>query len=326
MSKDRTSTEEALSTATRRLKSGQITLQKLQIFCSVVELGSVTRAAERMNVAQPAVTAHLRSLEDKLGATLLQRSGRSLVLTEAGERAYRWAGEMVARSFELERELGGLSDGAAGSAVIASTMAAGSYILTDIVIAFSKQTPGAHVALQISNPRMALDAVRTGACDFAIIILDPSQDVEDLTVKRLWDEPLVLCAGMSDGRVGPVATNAMLGELDYVTPPRGLVTRDLEDEMLRVHGVTHRNIILELGHPESLKRAVRAGVGVSFLPTSTVQDDFAAGQLRRVETPDLENFRIPVFLVHRRRKVLSSLQHRLLDHIVASRPREFLRG
>lgn len=277
-----------------------------------------------MGVAQPAVTAHLRSLEEKLGATLLRRSGRTLALTEAGERVHRWAGEIVSRSYEVERELSGLSDGAAGSAVIASTMAAGSYILTDIVIDFSKQTPGAHVSLQISNPRMALDAVRDGACDFAIIILDPSQEVEDLTVKRLWDEPLVLCVAPENTRIRQSIDNVALADLDYITPPRGLVTRDLEDEMLRLHGITHRRIILELGHPEAMKRAVVAGVGVAFFPISTVQDNLAAGQLRHVATPGLENFRIPVFLVQRRRKVLSRLQLRLLDYIVASRPREFI--
>jgi DNA-binding transcriptional LysR family regulator len=313
-----------MQTAGRRLKSAQITLQKLQVFCSVVDLGSVTRAAERMGVAQPAVSAHLRSLEDKMGATLLKKSGRSLVLTDAGTRVYRWATEMIARSFELERELGGLSDGGAGSAVIASTMAAGSYILTDIVIDFSKSAPDAQIAVQISNPRVALESVRIGACDFAIIILDPSQDVEDLYVQRLWDEPLILCAGMNDGRVGATATNALLPELIYITPPRGLVTRDLEDEMLRVHGVTHRSIILELGHPEPIKRAVHAGLGVSFLPQTTVTDDIKAGRLRAVATPELTNFRIPVFLVHRRKKVLSILQHRLLDHIIASRPKELI--
>jgi DNA-binding transcriptional ArsR family regulator len=80
----------------RRLKTSQITLQKLEVFHLVVRLGGVTRAAERLGIAQPAVTSHLRSLEDKVGATLLRRDGRNLVLTETGERIHTWAVEVIA--------------------------------------------------------------------------------------------------------------------------------------------------------------------------------------------------------------------------------------
>jgi len=203
-------------------------------------------------------------------------------------------------------------------------MAAGSYSVTDIVIDFSRANPGARIAIQMSNPRVALETVRSGRSDFAVIILDPSQDVDDLTVRRLWDEPLALCASMDGRPLKDSVNNIELVELDWVTPPSGLVTRDIEDEMLRGHGVTHRNIILELGHPESLKRAVRAGVGVTFLPESTVRDDFAAATLRQIHTPELTDFRIPVHLVHRRRKLFSALQRRVIEHIIASRPKEYL--
>jgi DNA-binding transcriptional ArsR family regulator len=89
----------------RRLKTSQITLQKLEVFHLVVRLGSVTRAAERLGIAQPAVTSHLRSLEDKVGATLLRRDGRNLVLTASAfipgrtkslPAAMRWSGTSVA--------------------------------------------------------------------------------------------------------------------------------------------------------------------------------------------------------------------------------------
>jgi DNA-binding transcriptional LysR family regulator len=304
----------------RRLKTSHVTLQKLEILCLVVRLGSVTRAAERLEMAQPAVTAHLRSLEDKVGAILFRRDGRNLVLTETGERVHVWATEVVARSFEVERELSGLRDGASGSVVIASTMAAGSYSVTDIVVDFLKVNPGANLTIQISNPKVVLESVRTGACDFAVLILDPAQDIDGLLVKKLWDEPLILSASRHSTRIGTTASNSSLQDLDYVTPPRGLVTRDFEDEMLHLRGVTRRNVVLELGHPEAMKRAVRADVGVSFLLESTIRDELQSGALRSIDTPELVDFSIPLFLVHRRKKTLSKIQRRLLD-FVASRQR-----
>ncbi|KRB78863.1 hypothetical protein ASE00_21030 [Sphingomonas sp. Root710] len=319
------SPEQAANGSMRRLRSSQVTLQKLQIFCAVIDQSGVTRAAEKLGVAQPAVTAQLRSLEDKLGVTLLRKSGRILVLTEAGDRVYRWASEMIARSFEIERELGSLSDGAAGSAVIAATMAAGSYLVTDMVVEFSRANPGAHIAVQVSSPPIALDAVRNGSCDFAIVVLDRTQDIADLTAQKLWEEPLVLCASPEGAPISDSLSNAQLSDVTWVTPPRGLVTRDLEDQMLRANGVVMRNIALELGHPEALKRAARAGIGVTFLPETTIRDDLALKMLRRIETPDLQHVTLPVFLVHRRRKLLSALQRRLLDHIVNSRPKEYVK-
>src|SRR5580698_19292 len=96
------------------------TLQKLEVFCLFVDLQSVTRASERLCVAQPVVTAHLRGLETKLGVTLVKRVGRNIGLTEAGERVYKWANDVVMRTREMERELSGMEDGVAGSAVLAA--------------------------------------------------------------------------------------------------------------------------------------------------------------------------------------------------------------
>jgi len=303
----------------RRLKAAQITLQKLELFCLVVRLGSVTRAAERLAIAQPAVTAHLRSLEEKIGSVLLRKDGRNVVLTEAGERVHAWATEVVARSFEVERDLSGMRDGAQGSVAIASTMAAGSYSITDIAVQFLKANPGAKLAIQISNPKAVLESVRNGTCDFAVLILDPSQDIEGLLVQKLWDEPLILCAANGSERIAAVTTNDMLQKLDFITPPLGLVTRDLEDEMLHVNGVTERNVVLELGHPEAMKRAVKADVGVSFLLETTIREDMRAGLLKTSETPGLVDFKIPLFLVSRRKKTLSKIQRRLMDYIAAWR-------
>jgi DNA-binding transcriptional LysR family regulator len=292
-----------------------VTLQKLEIFCLVVRLGSVTRAAESLGIAQPAVTAHLRSLEERVGGVLLRRDGRFLVLTEAGERVESWASDVVDKSMALERDLKGLREGESGSAVIGSTMAAGSYSVTDIVAEFLKGNPRAKLTIQISNPKVVLSWVRNGACDFAVLILDPSQDISGLIVRKLWDEPVLLVASPDSQRVGEAVENSLLTTLDFVTPPRGLVTRDLEDSMLRANGLGERKVILELGHPEAIKRAVRGDAGVSFLLESTIRDEIHRNMLRQIATPGLKQMAIPLFLAYRRKQTVSRLQRRLLDFI-----------
>src|SRR4051812_6364004 len=96
----------------------RISLHKLEVFITVVELGSVSRAAERLYVAQPVVSAHIKSLEERVGAKLLQRRDNRMVLTEAGEVAYSWARDLLTRSREMQREVEGLIDGSRGTVTV----------------------------------------------------------------------------------------------------------------------------------------------------------------------------------------------------------------
>ena len=102
----------------------RITLYKLEVFDLVVELGSVSRAADQLFVSQPVVTAHIRSLEQRIGGRLFYRKGRQLVLTEAGRAVHAWARDVLTHTHELSRHLDGLSDGSRGSVVLGASMSA----------------------------------------------------------------------------------------------------------------------------------------------------------------------------------------------------------
>ncbi|CAD6544943.1 HTH-type transcriptional activator CmpR [Paraburkholderia hiiakae] len=293
------------------------TLQKLEVFCLVAELQSVTRAADRLCVAQPVVTAHLRGLETKLGVSLVKRVGRNIGLTEAGERVYKWANDVLTRTREMERELSGLEDGAAGRAVIAASMTPGSYLLPALVSDFYAAHPEGLVSIESSNPQAALDAVRTGACDFAVLVMHPSENREGLTVYMLWEEALLLASAPHSKLTGAVAQPRELAALPFISAPRHIVRRELEEAQLREHGIDTRNVILEFGHPESQKHAVKRDLGLCFFLESAIRADVERGDLRVVQTPGLE-MSVPLFLIHRRDKVLSPFQRALMEHIRAS--------
>jgi len=294
-----------------------ISLQKLEVFHQVVRSGSVTRAAEALNVSQPVVTAHLRSLEEKLGVRLVTQKGRTIALTAAGERVAAWADSLLIRTRELERELDGLTDGQSGSAIIAASMTAGTYTLPDLLAEFGRDHPGSDLRVTVSDPRIATTAVRQGGCDFAVLILDPSQGADDLQVEPLWDEPLVLCAAAGFRPADRPLDAAALADLTFVTSPEGQVRREKEDELLQRAGLARGRVSVQLGHPEAMKRAVLAGMGASFLLLSSVREELETGRLVRLplDTPPMH---IPLFLVHRRSKVFSPLQERLMARVRAA--------
>lgn len=304
----------ASSSNTRRLFASQATLHKLEIFCMVCDLQSVTRVAERMRVAQPVVTAHLRFLEEKLGAKLFERSGRRLVLTKEGGRVYTWARDIITRTRELERELMVSDDGEAGSAVVAASMTVASYVLPQVFADFRRRFRKGGITVHISNPQFVTAAVRDGSCDFGVCILDPRADVDGLNVERLWTEHLVLVAAADSDLVGESATAEEIMRLPFISSPRHQVRRELEEDALRAHGIMHREVMLEFGHPEAIKQAIRSHAGVAFVMETSVRDEIARGLLRRVETPGLE-LPAPVFLIHRRGKGFSDFQEKLMAFV-----------
>jgi len=301
----------------RRAFSSHVTLRKLEVYCNIAKFSNVTRAAERLGIAQPAVTAHLRGLEDKLDAKLVRKVGRNIELTEVGESVYRWASDMIARSSEMVREVSGIEEGVIGRAFLASSMVVGTYVLPDIIIEFQKTHPGASISTSISNPRIANESVRTGDCDFAVTILDTNQNTNDLLLEYLWKEPLRLVTAADSSLVGKTATVEQLMTLPYVTSPQGQIARDAEDEVLRAAGIVQRNVVLEFGHPEPILRAVHEGVGVSFSHESALRDDLNKFDLRIVDTPGVE-IGIPLYLIYHRDKILTQLQQRLLEDIRAA--------
>jgi LysR family transcriptional regulator, low CO2-responsive transcriptional regulator len=300
-----------------RVFASQTTLHKLEIFCLVCELQSVTRVAERVRVAQPVVSAHLRFLEDKLGVRLFERSGRRLVLTAAGQRVYIWANDIMTRTRELERELDLSVDGELGNAIVSASMTVASYVLPPLFSTFRQAYPSGGITLLVSNPQLVTAAVRDGSCDFGVCILDPRHDVDGLNVELLWTERLVLIAAVESTLADQVATLEQISALPFVSSPRNQVRREIEEDALRAHGIVDRRVVLEFGHPEAIKQAVRAHAGVAFVMETSVRDECERGLLRRIETPALD-LPVPVFLVSRRDKSFSDFQSKLMDFVRSS--------
>ncbi|WP_374788890.1 LysR family transcriptional regulator [Brucella oryzae] len=297
-----------------RVFASQMTLHKLEIFCLVCEFQSVTRAAERMRVAQPVVTAHIRFLEEKLGVRLFERSGRRLVLTAAGRRVHTWANEVITRTRELERELNISGDAEVGTAIVSASMTVASYVLPPLFSTFRQVHATGGISLLVSNPQLVTASVRDGSCDFGVCILDPRHDVDGLNVEKLWTERLVLVAAAGSTLAGEAVSPEEIAALPFVSSPRNQVRRELEEDALRAHGIVGRRVVLELGHPEAMKQAVRAHAGVAFVMETSVRDECERGLLRRVTTPGVD-LSVPVFLVSRRDKSFSDFQSSLMDYV-----------
>lgn len=282
----------------------------------VCELESVTRVADRMLVAQPVITAHIRFLEEKLGVRLFEKNGRRIALTTSGKRVYEWANDIITRTRELERELALVREGHSGRAVIAASMTVASYVLPPLFAKFCNGQPEGTITVQAYNPKLVTSSVHDGSCDFGVTILDSRQDVDGLVVKRLWTERLVLVAAAQNQTLPKIISVADINRLPFISSPRGQTRRELEEEALRAAGVTNRQVLLEFGHGEAMKQAIMSGSGVAFMLETSVRNELKAGLLRQIKIPELE-MPVSVFMLHRRGKNLSYFQLKLMEYISA---------
>lgn len=293
----------------------QLSIHKLEVLCTVVELNSFSRAAQKLNITQPVVSAHIKALTDKFNVPLVVKNGRRIGLTEDGERVYRWARELVNRTREIERDMSDSQRGVVGRASIGASMTIGSYILPVLVTEFRRDHPLGEIAVQAYNPMAATDAIHSGACDFSFTIMDPRHDVEGLYVEPIAHDQLILVTGEHTPPIdAPLGPETIAG-LPFVSAQAGMPRYEIEESLLERYGIKRRSIVLEFGHAESLKQAVRAGAGYAFIFRSSLRDELKTSVLREVETPGI-SLKVPVYLVRRPNKRLSSFQQRLLDFLV----------
>lgn len=292
----------------------QLSLRRLQVFCLVVETGGVTRAAEQLMVAQPAVSNQIRSLEEWFGAPLFARSSGRMSTTEAGDRAYRWAKETLARSVNIQRDVQELASGGAGRVVVAASMGIGSYLLPSVLTRLRAQRAGADITLHTEQPDQAVQSVEVGQADFAIVSWHEHLLPDTLTSEHLGDEPLILCASPTGQPIGDAITSLELADLPFVSVPSNVAFNKGTEAQLQDAGIRKLNVVIRLGHAESMKQAIIDHGWVTLLPGYCTARDRAEGRLRGIAIEGL-TLHERIVLVQRKDHYFSPLQRTALDAI-----------
>lgn len=298
----------------------RITLQKLEVLCSVVELGGVSRAADHLWVAQSVVSGHLRSLQERLGVQMLYRDGQKMKLTEAGEQVYRWACETLSETRELMRHLDDLNTVHSGRLVLATSQTVGSYLIPPILAEFGREWPGAVITMSVSDPESAFAAVASGECDVGIVIAGTEYEHPHVRCEEIGREEIALVAATDSLPEIDAVSLADLSEIPVVAPPAGNRARDAIDRFLMELGAGPQNVTMELGHPEAMKRVIRSGAAAGLLFRTCVQDELAVGSLREIPIVDAD-VTLPVLSIVRADRQLSSLPSQLIE-----RTRAYLAG
>jgi DNA-binding transcriptional LysR family regulator len=263
--------------------------RQLAAFCAVVDRRSFSQAAERLGVTQPAVSLQVRALEKRLGTQLLDRSGRRVEPTEAGWRLYRGAQKLLALEEQIESDVASTVEGELrGTLVLGASTGPAAIVVPLLLGEFQRQNPGVHVSLTVSDTHTVVE--RVAARELELGIVGASRRHRGVRFEPFFSDEVILACPPGHRFAGRSISLDELREEPLILMQEGAGVRQIVEDALRRRGIRLRDldVRLELGLQESVRRAVQAGYGVTFISRTAVESDLEAGTLSEARVQGLE--------------------------------------
>ena len=263
--------------------------RQLAAFCAVVERRSFSQAAERLGVTQPAVSLQVQALEKRLGTQLLDRSGRRVEPTEAGWQLYRGAQRMLALEEQVVAGVTASAQGElAGDLVLGASTGPAAIAVPVVLCEFQRLSPEVRVFLTVSDTHSVVE--RVAARELELGIVGAARRHRGVRFEPFFSDQVILVCPPGHRFADRTVTLDELREESLVLMQEGAGVRQIVEDGLRRQGVRLRDldVRLELGLQESVRSAVAAGYGVTFVSRTAVESDLAAGTLAEARVQGLE--------------------------------------
>lgn len=262
-------------------------LKFLEIFCKVVEERSFSKAAEKLLLTQPTISSHIKTLEDEVGIRLLDRLGRDVVPTKAGEVLYRYAREIIKNKENAVQALNEFKGAVKGKLVIGGSTIPGEYILPKYIAKFKKTHPDITITLKIGDTQDVIDMVMDGIVEMGVVGSKP--DAQRVECREFLKDGLVLIASSRHFKdIKKQVDIKDLKGLPFIIREHGSGSRKVLENELKKEGIgiENLNIAAELGSTEAVKQAVKSGIGVSFISRSAVKEEIQNKSLKTILVKD----------------------------------------
>jgi DNA-binding transcriptional LysR family regulator len=256
--------------------------RQLATFHAVARLGSVSLAADEMHLTQPAVSIQIGTLEESAGTPLLQRTGRGIRLTEAGELLAAYAGRILDLWREAGEEMATLQGVFSGTLRVGAITTA-EYLLPPMLVNFAKEHPKVKVKLQVGNRDEIVRMLAGQEIDVAIMGRPPAELKTDSSA--FAKHPMAFLAAPGHPLMSAARPSlALLSETRMLVRERGSGTRTTVERFFKDNGLPLR-IGSELSSNEAIKQMCAAGFGIAFLSMHTCVLEMNAGLLGLLPVP-----------------------------------------
>jgi DNA-binding transcriptional LysR family regulator len=283
---------------------------RLKLFIDIAHSKSVSKGAAEGGISQSAASQHLQELERQLGVTLLDRSSRPLVVTDAGKLYLQMCRDILLSRDEFQRAIEKLKSEVEGTVRVASIYSVGLSEMSQLEEEFSRRYPQARLEVEYLRPEKVYEAVVSDRADLGLMSYpEPNKEV---TVLPWREEEMVVAASPYHEIAKKLEVQPEdLEGLDFVAFDEDLPIRREIDRFLREHHV-HVNVTLHFDNLQMIKEAVAHGEGVSIMPARIMEEEIRQGRLVPIPIAKLELYR-PVGIVHRRKKRFHRAGQAFLD-------------
>jgi len=277
------------------------TVRQLQIFDAAARALSFSRAAEALRLTQPAVSMQIRQLEHFAGVPLFERAGRRLHLTDAGEELVLHARAVLHALDEADEAFAAMK-GLRGGRVRLAVVSTAKYFAPRLIARFAQTHPGVEVRLQVDNRDAVVRTLAANDVDVALMGRPPGE--LDLVAAPFADHPHVIIASPDHplARRRRVQAEELAREV-FLVRERGSGTRTAMERFFQERGIPLR-VGMEMPSNETIKQAVMAGLGLSFISMHTIALELSARALAVVHAPGLPVVR-KWYVLHRAEKRIS---------------------
>lgn len=279
-----------------------VTFRQLRVFAEVARLGSMARAAESLHLTPPAVSMQIKEIESQVGLPLFDREGRQVSLSTAGEYFLVHAKRLLAVLKDAENAMARLKK-LEGGVLTVGMVSTAKYFVPRLLALFHKEHPGVDVRLTVAANRDALVALmQAGEVDLSVMGRPPKEIATRAEVFAAHPMVFVCPPGHPLLAFGhpPVAA---LAPYPFIVREQGSGTRSAMQQFFAEHRFEPQ-ITMEMSSNETIKQAVMADMGVSFLSLHTIGLELRSGLIKLLEvegTPVMRSWNI----VHLQSKVLS---------------------
>jgi DNA-binding transcriptional LysR family regulator len=278
-----------------------------KVFIAVAENLSFSKAANELNITQPAVTRHVKELEEKYKVSLFERKGNKIYLTKAGERVYNSYKEIAQLYRGLEFEISQMQNSISGEFRIGASSTISQYVIPKIIASFHKRYPKISIYLVNGNSFEMERQLEENFIDIALVENITSHP--GISYKDFLDDELIIVTGKSSvyARRNSISIDDLI-KIPLVLREHGSGTLDVIKETLTLHNINidELNTLIHLGSTESIKNFLQDFDGLAIVSEKAVTNELYLKTLVRINVPGftiMRKFRIAYRHGHKSRQV-----------------------
>ncbi|NLB88954.1 MAG: LysR family transcriptional regulator [Syntrophomonadaceae bacterium] len=265
-------------------------IEQFEIFRTITQAKSFTKAAKILNFTQPAISSQIKSLEQNFNVSLFERGNTGVRLTEAGKIFYDYGEKILAIYAEMEAEIAKISGQSKEFINVGASYTAGNYFLPSSIITFKELNPNVHIRLDIGHSQDIIDQVRDKIIDIGVVEGNLANEPEFQKFKIESNDLVIIVPPRGKWLTKNKISLESLLEEPFIAREEESAIRHFVNSYLKTLGLSFNdfNIVTEITNWEAIKEAVIRNKGVSLVPYPVVKRELSEGRLLTIQVDDLQ--------------------------------------